>query len=97
MCVFTIPKFPQVGGASFSGIDRDPSASDEWRQAVATMTENVRIRAVEKGYAYACRFRLAHAWEGEGDGGGGDSDVVVDAIAVPVGFEARGFLITSPP
>lgn len=69
-----------MGGTTFSGIDRDKTASDEWRRAVQTMTQNVRTKAVDGGHAYACRFRLARAWEGGGDGG----DVVVDAIVVPV-------------
>lgn len=70
------------GGATFSGVEQDATASAAWRAAVGTMVADVRRKAEEEGYAYACAFRLAHAWEGVGEG------ELIPAIVVPV----RGYV-----
>jgi hypothetical protein len=81
--VFFMGVSSMVGGATFSGVGQDEGASNEWRAAARTMNQNVRAMAVDDGYAYACRFQLAHAW-GEGEGEGLLADVVVPAVVVPV-------------
>ncbi len=77
--IFFMGVSSMVGGKTFGGVGQDKTASAEWRAAVGTLTQNVRDRAVNDGWAYACRFQLAHAWGGEGE-----DVVVVPAIVVPV-------------
>lgn len=82
--VFFMGVSGMVGGTTFSGVEQDKGASPEWRAAAGTIVKDVRRMAVEDGYAFACRFRLAHAWGGDDGEEEQEEEASVPAIVVPV-------------